>query len=111
MRVSVVGLGPGRLDWITPAAIATLRTPGAQVFARTRLFPALSSLLEGLSWSSFDDVYESASSLDEVHATIVDRLLSAGDDVVLAVPGDGVLGEVVLSRLHERGATIEVLPG
>src|SRR6516164_7667322 len=99
MRVSVVGLGPGPLDWITPAAVARLQTPGARVFVRTRLFPGLAGLLEGVAWTSFDEVYEAATSMAEVEAAIAERLLAAGDDVVLAVPGDGVLGEAILARL------------
>src|SRR5689334_8263711 len=58
MRVTVVGLGPGPRDWITPAALARLRAPGAHVFARTRLFPALAEILAGSTWQSLDDVYE-----------------------------------------------------
>src|SRR5689334_23326763 len=111
MRVSVVGLGPGPREWITPAAEARLRLPNARVFARTRLFPGLPELLRGVAWSSFDDIYESAPTLNEVHETIAARLLAAGDEVVLAVPGDGVLGEAVLNHLHASGATIDVIPG
>ncbi len=111
MRVSVVGLGPGRLDWITPAARSKLHAPGARVFARTRLLPALAELLEGVAWESFDTVYDTAGSLDEVHAAILDRVLSAGEEVVLAVPGDGVLGEAILKGLLSSGATVDVIPG
>jgi tetrapyrrole methylase family protein/MazG family protein len=111
MRVSVVGLGPGPLDWITPAAISRLRTPGASVFTRTNLFPGLSTVLAGVDWESFDTVYESAGSLAEVNTTIVERLLTAGEEVVLAVPGDGVLGEAVLEPLIGGGAAVEVVPG
>ncbi len=115
MRLSVVGLGPGPRDWITPAAEARLRTPGARVFLRTRHFPGLDSLLAGLEWQSFDSVYDSASTLGDVHAAIASRLLSAGDDVVLAVPGDGVLGEGLLSLLNDAKAEVdidvEVFPG
>jgi tetrapyrrole methylase family protein/MazG family protein len=111
MRVSVVGLGPGPLDWITPAAVARLQTPGARVFVRTQLFPGLTGLLQGVGWSSFDEVYENAASLAEVDARIAERLLEAGEDVVLAVPGDGVLGEAVLSRLIDSGATVDVVAG
>jgi tetrapyrrole methylase family protein/MazG family protein len=106
-----VGLGPGPGDWITPAALAKLRAPGARVFARTRYFPALSDILEGIAWSSFDEVYESAASLDEVSSTVVERLLAVGGDVVLAVPGDGVLGEAIVSTLVAAGAAVEVIPG
>jgi tetrapyrrole methylase family protein / MazG family protein len=111
MRVWVVGLGPGPADWITPAARARLRAPGAHVFARTALFPALPDLLHDIAWTAFDDVYQSASTLEEVHVSIASRLLAAGDDVVLAVPGDGVLGEAILTRLLSAGAAVDVVPG
>src|SRR5437588_10897869 len=101
MRVTVVGLGPGPREWITPAALARLHTPGARVFARTRFFPDLERILDGLVWESFDALYETAASLDEVNALMATRLLSAGEHAVLAVPGDGTLGEAVLSRLSD----------
>jgi tetrapyrrole methylase family protein/MazG family protein len=99
------------LDWITPAALARLQTPDARVFVRTRFFPGLAGLLEGVVWTSFDEVYESASTLAEVDTTIAERLLTAGDDVVFAVPGDGVLGEAIHSRLLDSGASVDVVPG
>jgi tetrapyrrole methylase family protein/MazG family protein len=81
------------------------------VFARTRFFPRIEQLLVGLQWTSFDELYERAASLDEVQAAMVERLLSAGDEVVLAVPGDGTLGDGVLERLRARGVTLDVIPG
>jgi tetrapyrrole methylase family protein/MazG family protein len=130
MSVSVVGLGPGPLEWISPAASARLRLPGAQVFVRTRFFPNLDRLLEGVEWQSFDDLYERAESLAEVEAAMAERLLAAArsaagttpvsdsaapesalGEVVLAVPGDGILGEAILRRLRDCGATVEVVPG
>jgi tetrapyrrole methylase family protein/MazG family protein len=113
MRVSVVGLGPGRLDWITPAARSKLRAPGARVFVRTRLIPGLAELLEGVEWESFDTVYDTAGSLDEVQVAILARLLSSGEEVVLAVPGDGVLGEAILSGLLSSSGplNVEIVPG
>ena len=111
MRVSVIGLGPGPSGWITSAAIDRLRTPGALLFARTRLFPGLDELFAGSAWESFDDLYETADSLDEVNRRMAERLLAFGDNVVLAVPGDGTLGEAVLERLRHAGAEVEVVPG
>jgi tetrapyrrole methylase family protein/MazG family protein len=99
------------VDWITPAARSKLRAPGARVFARTRLVPGLTELLDGVAWESFDTVYDTAGSLGEVDAEILSRLLSGGDEVVFAVPGDGVLGEAVLAGLFASGATVEVVPG
>jgi tetrapyrrole methylase family protein/MazG family protein len=81
------------------------------VFARTRLFPRLDELLAGVPWKSFDSVYETAASLDGVNSTIASRLLAASDEVVLAVPGDGMLGEALLELLVAGGATVDVVPG
>src|SRR5215467_12573635 len=111
MRVTLVGLGPGPREWITPAAINALRSPQARVFARTRHFPGLSAVLADREWESFDDLYETAASLDDVHRQMVERLLSAGDEVVLAVPGDGTIGEAIVAALLEKNTTIEVVPG
>jgi tetrapyrrole methylase family protein / MazG family protein len=107
MRVTVVGLGPGPADLLTAAAVRLLHQPDRPVFARTALHPALA----GLSVQGLDAVYEHAASLVEVETTLVRQLLDAGEDIVLAVPGDGVLGESVLERLREAGASVEVMPG
>ena len=112
MRVSVVGLGPGPVDWVTPAARERLRLPGARVFVRTRFFPKLDQVLADVEWQSFDDLYERAESLADVEQAMAERLLEAAvGEVVLAVPGDGVLGEAVLTRLRDGGAVVEVVPG
>lgn len=105
VRVTVVGLGPGPAEWLTSAARAALRGP--HVFARTRAHPALA----GVACESFDDVYDAAGSLGEVHAHMAARLVAAGDAVVLAVPGDGLLGEALLTELRLAGAVVEVVPG
>jgi len=107
MRVTVVGLGPGPLDWLSAAATAALTAPTARVFARTALHPALA----GFEVESFDALYDQAGSLEEVQSEIARRVLQVGADVVLAVPGDGVLGEAVLGHLRDAGATVEVIPG
>src|SRR5260370_271743 len=112
MRVSVVGLGPGPLDWVTPPPLARLRLPRAPAFVRTGFFPNLERLLEGVEWQSFDDLYERSESLADVEMAMAERLLEAAEgDVVLGVPGDGVLGEAVLTTLREGGAVVEVVPG
>jgi tetrapyrrole methylase family protein / MazG family protein len=107
VRVTVVGLGPGPADLLTSAALRLLQQPDRPIFARTRFHPALA----GFAFTSLDAVYDQAASLADVEQTLVSRLLDAGDDIVLAVPGDGVLGESVLGRLREAGATVEVVPG
>jgi len=111
MRISIVGLGPGPAEWVTAAAIARLRAPGARVYVRTRLFPSLDELMLGVAWESFDALYEQAASIQDVHTAMADRLLASGEEVVLAVPGDGALGEAVCERLLAGGAVLDVVPG
>jgi tetrapyrrole methylase family protein/MazG family protein len=110
MRITVVGLGPGPAEWLAPAALDCLRR--GPVFARTGLHPALEAL--DVRYESFDAVYERASTLDEVHTTIAERLLGASStssEVVLALPGDGLVGEGLLERLRAGGAEVRVVPG
>jgi tetrapyrrole methylase family protein / MazG family protein len=116
MRLSVVGLGPGPAEWVAPAALARLRAPGARVFVRTALHPAVPRVLDGLEYTSFDALYEHSPTLAEVHAQIVDQVLAGGgedhhQEVVLAVPGDGLLGESVLEQLQAAGVQLSVVPG
>src|SRR5262249_35842207 len=65
----------------------------------------------GLDWQSLDVLYETADSLEELQQALVERLLSVGDHVVLAVPGDGMLGEAIVQRLHDGGAELDIVPG
>jgi tetrapyrrole methylase family protein / MazG family protein len=114
LAIVVVGLGPGPAEWVTPAAASALRTPGAHIFVRTALHPAVEGLLAGRPHESFDALYEEATSLEAVHVRIAGRLVetaSDGRDVVLAVPGDGTQGEAVLSNLVERGVEVRIVPG
>jgi tetrapyrrole methylase family protein / MazG family protein len=107
VKLTVVGLGPGPAEWLTEAARARLTAPGARIFARTRMHPALA----GVQFESFDTLYDQSDSLSEVESAIAARLLSAAGEVVLAVPGDGILGEAVLQGLRDGGAEVEVVPG
>src|SRR3979411_2350928 len=75
MRITVVGLGPGAMDWVTPAAHAGLPLPGSGVFVRTRFCPNLDKLLAGVEWESFDDLYEQAESLADLDLAMAQRLL------------------------------------
>ena len=52
MRVSVVGLGPGPVDWVPPAALGRLRLAGARVFVRTRFFPNIEQVVTAVSKST-----------------------------------------------------------
>jgi tetrapyrrole methylase family protein/MazG family protein len=110
-HVTVVGLGPAGTDLLGDATAALLAAPGT-VFLRTARHPAA----PGDGTRSFDDLYESAATFDEVYAAIVEELVAAASDaapapVVYAVPGSPLVAErsVELLRADDRVA-VTVLP-
>ncbi len=108
--VTVVGLGPAGPDLLTAGALAALdATP--RRFVRTTRHPAAVAVADA---TSFDDVYESATSIDEVYPTIVERLVEAArasGSVLYAVPGSPVVAErTVELLLADPRVVTEVLP-
>lgn len=117
--LTVVGLGPAGADLLVPAARAALAGAARRV-VRTRRHPAVTELeTDGLTFESFDAVYDRESDLTRVYATIVDTLVVAAqhDDVVYAVPGNPVVAERTVELLRERSAdgslavALRVVPG
>jgi tetrapyrrole methylase family protein/MazG family protein len=112
-RVVVVGLGPAGPELVTVATqVAIEQEPHRYI--RTTRHPS-AALVEPAT--SFDDVYESAATLDEVYTTIADRVVAAAVEfgsVLYAVPGSPSVAErsvVVLGAHAARGAIeLDVLP-
>jgi tetrapyrrole methylase family protein/MazG family protein len=115
----VVGLGPAGADLLLPAARAALERASHR-FVRTSRHPAVADLeAEGITFTSFDEVYDRAGSAEQVYSTIVARLLEAeseaggsGGEVCFAVPGSPGVGErsVVLLR-KAVGERLRIVPG
>lgn len=114
-RVVVVGLGPAGADHLLPVARAALdATPHR--FARTRRHPVLDDLaVEGVTFETFDAVYDAAPDLTEAYATIARRLVAAArehGEVVYAVPGSPAVAERAVAMLRADPAIEVVLvPG
>jgi tetrapyrrole methylase family protein / MazG family protein len=110
-RVTIVGLGPGRPGLVTAEVLAAVDAVPVR-WLRTSRHPS-AAVMTGAR--TFDYLYESAASLDEVYAGIVDALaesaLSEGH-IIYAVPGSPTVGErtVELLRADDRVTTV-VLPG
>ena len=112
-RITVVGLGPAGADLVLPAARAAL-TRAERRFVRTARHPAVDELAaEGLTFESFDDLYERGASLDEVYADIANTLVAAAADeaVVYAVPGNPAVAERTVELLRRRVTDLEMIPG
>ncbi|MEA3215957.1 MAG: tetrapyrrole methylase family protein / MazG family protein [Acidimicrobiia bacterium] len=111
-RVVVVGLGPAGPDLLTERARAQLDSvPPEARFTRTDRHPAVGAVGPH---ASFDEVYEGASTLDEVYGSIVERLVEAASRhgrVVYAVPGSPLVAERTVELLRLRDdVEIEVEP-
>jgi len=108
-RVTVVGLGPAGPELMTAASLAALDR-AAVTFLRTSRHPAASVAVGA---RTFDDLYDSARSLEEVYRGIVEALVGAAmtHDVVYAVPGSPAVAErsVELLRLDPR-IEVDVVP-
>lgn len=115
-RVVVVGLGPAGADLLLPAARAALEAiESGRRFTRTARHPAVADLAAGgLNLVACDDVYETATSAEEVYQAISERLLAAAEegDVALAVPGSPAVGERTVALLRRAlGGRLVIVPG
>lgn len=114
-HISIIGLGPGDAD---------LRTVGAQkaldaadhIILRTQEHPGISDIVADSRTAACDDIYESASSFDDVYPAIAHRVIAlatSGSRVVYAVPGHPHFAErsvILLQDLAtDHGIPINVL--
>ncbi len=106
----VVGLGPAGAELVPPATMAALAAAPVRLL-RTRRHPAAVVVPDAVS---FDEVYDAAGDLDEVYATIVERIAHAAHHhghVAYAVPGSPLVAERTVALLRARDdLAVEVLP-
>ncbi len=100
-HITVVGLGPAGPDMVGEAVEALLASPG-RTYVRTARHPAAARAAEA---QSFDGLYESAATFDEVYAAIVEALVAAAEraapePVVYAVPGSPLVAERTVELLR-----------
>ena len=109
-RVVIVGLGPGDVELLTVGTRDAINTIGTQ-FVRTRRHPA-AAIME--SATSFDEVYEGASVIDDVYPAIVERLIAAATEageILYAVPGSPIVAEhTVELLLADSRCEVEIIP-
>lgn len=121
-RITVVGLGPAGADLLLPAARTAIERVSRR-YVRTKRHPCVDDLArEGLTFESFDNVYEQGDDLDSVYRTIVDTLIAAanetavaGGEVLYAVPGSPAVAErtvpMLVSAARSTGVLIDMVPG
>jgi tetrapyrrole methylase family protein/MazG family protein len=109
-RIVIVGLGPGPLETVTTATLQEIARIDVQ-FLRTRRHPT-SSLLSNAT--SFDDLYETLDTFDEVYSAITEQLVAAANlhgEVLYAVPGSPLILESSVAALRkDNRVDVAVLP-
>jgi tetrapyrrole methylase family protein/MazG family protein len=112
--LTVVGLGPAGADLLLAAARNALESAHVR-FVRTRRHPAVAELeAEGLTFTSFDEVYDAAPDLESAYGRMVELLVEAAahdERVAYAVPGNPAVAERTVALLHARGVELAVVPG
>ncbi|MHB8126034.1 MAG: bifunctional methyltransferase/pyrophosphohydrolase YabN [Desulfitobacteriaceae bacterium] len=101
----VVGLGPGGLDQMTVGNYRLLLS-SQKVFVRTSEHPCVQELIAGgLAVETFDSIYDTESSFEEVYEKIVEHLqkdLAEGSEVVYAVPGHPSVAEQTVALIYRE---------
>ena len=112
--ITLIGLGPAGASGMSVAARQAFLA-GSRRFVRTERHPAAQDLrAEGLDFETFDAIYESAPTFEEVYDAIVARVLDGAlaGEVVYAVPGHPLVGEESVRRLlaaaREQGIPVSV---
>jgi tetrapyrrole methylase family protein/MazG family protein len=116
--ITIVGLGAGPFGFLTIETFDKLQQ-ATRLFLRTTVHPAVADLREcHIAFESFDDVYNSKGSFEDVYQTIADTCLAVargGEDVVYAVPGSPLVAErtvqLIRQQARQAGIKLIILPG
>ncbi|MCZ0755789.1 nucleoside triphosphate pyrophosphohydrolase [Anoxybacillus sp. J5B_2022] len=101
--IFILGLGAGDVDQLPLGVYRKLKT-ASPLFLRTKEHPVVEALAEeGVSFTSFDNVYEQHETFEQVYETIVYTLLEhvQAGDVFYAVPGHPLVAEKTVQLLLE----------
>ncbi len=109
-RVVVAGLGPAGPELFTLATAAAIEAVPRR-WLRTRRHPSATAVEEA---STFDDLYDAGSSLEEVYAGIVEALVADADvhhEILYLVPGSPLVAERTVALLvADDRVEVELVP-
>lgn len=102
--IKIVGLGPGAKEALTIGTISELEK-NKNIFLRTEKHPTVDYLKEkNIKFTTYDDIYETMESFDEVYLNIAKDLINKHKEVgelVYAVPGHPLVAERSVFNLVE----------
>lgn len=102
-EITIIGLGASDLDQL-PLGIYKKLKAAEYLYVRTEQHPVLEELRgEGLSFTSFDAVYEKNDQFEGVYEEIVRQLLQLAEEnsIMYAVPGHPLVAEQTVQLLIE----------
>ncbi|MFB5089546.1 nucleoside triphosphate pyrophosphohydrolase [Psychrobacillus sp. PGGUH221] len=102
-EITIIGLGASDLDQL-PLGIYKKLKASEHLYVRTEQHPVLQELkTEGLTWKSFDEIYEKNDQFEGVYEEIVKTLLqlAIANPVTYAVPGHPLVAEQTVQLLIE----------
>jgi tetrapyrrole methylase family protein / MazG family protein len=115
--IYIMGLGPGDPLLVTRQAWQLLQSV-SEIHLRTSKHPVVSILPPTLRIYSFDDLYETYNSFDDVYSHIIENVLELGrrpQGVIYAVPGHPFMGEAtspeIFRRAQKEGLPIKIIEG
>ena len=115
--ITLLGLGPGRIESLTKEAWDWLMGIEA-LYLRTLHHPVVDELPDHLRLFSFDTLYESHDSFEDVYEAIIDQVITLGkspDGITYAVPGHPFVAETtcpeIYKRAKEEGIPVHVVDG
>lgn len=111
--IFVFGLGAGDIEQL-PLGIYRKLKNASPLFLRTKEHPVVDTLkAEGISFTTFDDIYEKHERFDDVYKEITDILVGEAQlhDVFYAVPGHPLVAEKTVQLLleAERGQKCRIV--
>ncbi|WP_163195360.1 nucleoside triphosphate pyrophosphohydrolase [Clostridium thermarum] len=103
--IKIVGLGPGAPEALTMGAIEALKSV-KNVYLRTERHPTVDYIRTlGIKFETYDSVYDSYDSFDEVYRSIAEDLIDKYKqfgEIIYAVPGHPLVAEKSVMLLIEQ---------
>ncbi|MBO1004716.1 nucleoside triphosphate pyrophosphohydrolase [Pseudogracilibacillus auburnensis] len=103
-EIMIIGLGAGDIEQLPYGIYKTLKQAD-HLFLRTKEHPVVEQLIEeGISFQSFDVIYEKHDQFEAVYEEIAETLIDKAtiSNIVYAVPGHPMIAEKTVQLLLER---------
>lgn len=104
-KIEIIGLGAGDLEQLPLGIYRKLTSNTFVIYARTKDHPVIQSLeAEGISFYTFDFLYEQYTDFQIIYDKIVDQLIekAKSNSILYAVPGHPMMAEKTVQMLLKR---------